>query len=864
MILSSTARKSFGRPTGLLAELSRKSQLYAWKNPSSTPRVSVTPSRKRWTSTEAGDNESGHILTQKNEGILFFDSERRYQSNTLPAQSTDLDTDVFPLKLQWLNRIPYLNPDKFLATSLSKVNQPNLALADPSSIIKRALPENLPLHVKTILPRLREGGAFVKFSHEEGISATELESTLKQYLEEKPITPWFNPFRRVRAFLVQGKPWIEDLYRVPTPRIKVEFLPTAPENAAAELTQETLYSLFRRYGKLTEIIPQPSDSKVVPKYAYIDYTRVRFATMAKNCMHGYIVPAQDGGGKTGTLLKLSYESKRKSYWIWDWMTNHPRIVIPFIVALLTAASVAVFDPIRTFFIRMHISHGLHLEDYRIFKWVRSQLLRGYDIIRFRNQNRDEDNLKIVWEDRQDVINQLKTWLIETADTFIVVQGPRGAGKKELVLDQALKDRPHKLVIDCKKIQEARGDSNTIAAAAAEVGYRPVFSWMNSISSMVDLAATATIGTKAGFSETLDNQLAKIWGNTTTALKQIALAPRKKDDKDAQMADDEWLEAHPEYRPVVVIDNFLHKNNEGSASMVYDKLGEWAALLTTQNIAHVIFLTTDVSFSKSLSKALPDRVFRQITLSDCTPEVAKKFVIKHLDADIAEGGEPGEGKISPSQLRSDLDELDGVIQVLGGRLTDLEFLARRIKTGETPGIRQIIEQSASEILKMYLLDVDVSSRKWTPQQAWLLIKELAANETLRYNELLLNDLFKDGETVLQALEQAELITITSKNGRPYSIKPGKPVYQSAFEYLTEDDVLRARLDLAIMSQLISLENKNVEKYEAELKTLAEMPGMPSELKPRIKWCLGKAMASQEKIMKYEAQSGRLKKVLAEQF
>jgi hypothetical protein len=613
----------------------------------------------------------------------------RVEENTM-KDCTDRIADVFPLRLQWLNRIPYLNPDKFLADSLSKVNHPNLALADPGSIIKRALPEGLPLRVEKILPRLREGGAFVKFSHDEGINSTELESTLKQYLQEKPITPWFNPFRRVRAFLVQGKPWIEDLYRLPTARLKVEFLPTAPENTAAELTQETLYSLFRRYGKLSEIAPQPSDSKVTPKYGNIDYTRVRFATMAKNCMHGYVVPPEEGGGKTGTLLKLSYESKKRTNWIWDWMTNHPRIVIPILVALLTAASVAVFDPIRTFFIRMHITHGLHLEDQPIIKWVRGQLLRGYDIIRFRKDKREDENLMVVWEDRQGAINQLKTWLIETADTFIVVQGPRGAGKKELVVDQALKDRPHTLIIDCKKIQEARGDSNTIAAAAAEVGYKPVFSWMNSISSMVDLAATATIGTKAGFSETLDNQLAKIWGNTTTALKQIALAPRKKEDKDPQMADDEWLEAHPECRPVVVIDNFLHKNNEGSASMVYDKLGEWAAVLTTQNIAHVVFLTTDVSFSKSLSKALPDRVFRQITLSDCSPEVAKKLVLKHLDAelDIDDRAPTEEEKATALQRRGDLDELDSVIQVLGGRLTDLEFLARRIKTGESPGSTSI--------------------------------------------------------------------------------------------------------------------------------------------------------------------------------
>ena len=177
---------------------------------------------------------------------------------------------------------------------------------------------------------------------------------------------------------------------------------------------------------------------------------------------------------------------------------------------------------------------------------------------------------------------------------------------------------------------------------------------------------------------------------------------------------------------------------------------------------------------------------------------------------------------------------------------------------------MIEQSASEILKMYLLDVDAASRKWTPQQAWLLVKELAANETLKYNELLLSDLFKDGEVVLQALEQAELIAITSKNGRPYSIKPGKPVYQSAFEYLTNDEVLKARLDLAILSQLIGIENKNVDKYETELKTLAELPGTPSELKPRIKWCLGKAATSHAKIEKYEAQSTTLKKVLSDKF
>lgn len=228
-------------------------------------------------------------------------------------------------------------------------------------------------------------------------------------------------------------------------------------------------------------------------------------------------------------------------------------------------------------------------------------------------SRIQVSLSALWDDRKAVIDQLQTWLIETADTFIIVQGPRGSGKRELVLDQAIKDRANTLVIDCKPIQEARGDSATISAAASSVGYWPVFSWMNSISSLVDIAAQGTIGVKSGFSETLDTQLAKIWQNTATALKLVALQNRRKDDKDAQLGDDDWLEAHPEFRPVVLIDNFLHKSDD--SSMVYDKISEWAAGLTTSNIAHVIFLTNDISYSKSLSKALPDRVFRQIALGE---------------------------------------------------------------------------------------------------------------------------------------------------------------------------------------------------------------------------------------------------------
>lgn len=293
------------------------------------------------------------------------------------------------------------------------------------------------------------------------------------------------------------------------------------------------------------------------------------------------------------------------------------------------------------------------------------------------------------------------------------------------------------------------------------------------------------------------------------------------------------------------------------------------------------MTTDVAFTKSLGKALPDRAFRSLSLGDFRPEVAKRFVISHLDADQSDtdlltiDGEKAK-PLSPSQRRNDLDELDQCIDQLGGRLTDLEFLARRIRAGETPGraVKEIVEQSASEILKMYLLGSAKEDAAYTPDQAWTLVKGLADSENsaspedgLRYNEILLNDAFagaKDPDSVLASLEQAELISIVSANGRPTAIKPGRPVFRAAFRLLAEDRVLRSRLDLAILQAAIKGESATIDKMEKELGLLAELPKQPAEIMGRVHWLLAKISASQTKIEATEKQVSELKKVLTTEF
>ena len=178
----------------------------------------------------------------------------------------------------------------------------------------------------------------------------------------------------------------------------------------------------------------------------------------------------------------------------------------------------------------------------------------------------------------------------------------------------------------------------------------------------------------------------------------------------------------------------------------------------------------------------------------------------------------------------------------------------------------MEQSISEILKMFILGVETGTRQWSQEQVWTLIKMLAQAEDgkLSYSRVLLSDLFKDdGETALRALEQAELINIASVNGSPETIKPGKPVYRAVFKRLTQNTTLSSRLDLDIFSELIRAENKSIAKYEEELQLLGSLPKQPRELTPRIQWLLQKVYSSQDKISKYETDSAVLKKILQSQ-
>lgn len=52
-----------------------------------------------------------------------------------------------------------------------------------------------------------------------------------------------------------------------------------------------------------------------------------------------------------------------------------------------------------------------------------------------------------------------------------------------------------LVIDCAELNKATSDTRLVAALAQQTGYRPIFTFLNSLTNIIDIASMGVIGQK---------------------------------------------------------------------------------------------------------------------------------------------------------------------------------------------------------------------------------------------------------------------------------------------------------------------------------------------------------------------------------
>ncbi|KAF9214507.1 mitochondrial escape protein 2 [Podila verticillata] len=873
-------------PRGVCTGLSRNSVATL----SSTKTTLVSPSVRtfRTASTQAertfftrnvlAARPTSLLKTQKS-GVKAVAKGKGYSTEATVAVEEELPLkygmlyfdNAYPLKMGWWD----------VRYSLLKPGWKSLERKAKTELVP---PENaMPFHFKIggIEPRLKDGGMFVHFSYVHPNSYTtkealrEIESRCEQHLISHGHYMWFNA-QKVRAFLVKGSPFLEDMAsRYPNSRIRIEY--------TGDLGAEGLYSLFRKYGKIMDITVLPP-VKDMPRQAIVQYNFMRASTSAKSCLHGAEI--------NGIRLNVTYERTLQGNTIWVWLNNHPRLSVPLGGMVLAGVSFVIFDPMRVFSMHAKITQLFNMNEYSVLRWLRKETYGRLTRTPIESQATG-------WRERLNDEEILRNWLKIPPETFAIVHGPRGSGKTEMV-DYVIKHKKHKVVISCEELANARSESELLSNLAKQIGYIPLFQFMTTINNMMDMAITATTGQKAGLSATFEGQLKKILDTLTIAIQQASptkemsnispeaimkkieqtleekarraeasnngaclptnsltskRAERLAAKKKQQQEESSWCD--PDDIPVVVIDGYMSREKGPHAKELWTFLAEWAAVLVENHVAHVIFITNNVAASKPLAKALPSMTFETVVLADATLDSALEFVYKHLD-------------------RDEFPDLIRCVQIIGGRLTDLELFVQKVKTGMDPedAVNDILTRAVIEVRKS-AFDFDSKDEKvlnWSTLQFWTILKKLASCETANFDELKIHPLFKNDESHFGALEQAELITIVHKNGRPFAVRPGKPIYRAAFQEILNDTGFAAVMELESASQMEKDEMLKVAKWEAELRELSALlhtdgswifgrGRVPVEIDTRVKWLMRKLAESHAKVEKYEINQANAKKTIA---
>ncbi|KAF6072871.1 RNA12 family protein [Candida albicans] len=662
--------------------------------------------------------------------------------------------------------------------------------------------------ITEFVPLRRDSGAFVKFKYPPEVPATQFIEEIRENVERNEqervnsniLTKLYHQIWRnvPKVYSVKGTPWIEDLRRFPSPKLSVKF-------EGDPLTEEELYVLFRRYGLINEIEPGATE-------AFIYFHSTRAAISAKHCITGMVL----NGGKT--TLHIQFVAIKRSNFLVSLISNHTKIAIPVLIALLATFAVLIFDPIREWFIEYKILHNRKsFDQFKESRW-------------FNQIQENESNM--FWIERYEKSKQLQLWIMENANTFIIVKGPQGSGKEEFVLEHSLgsDERLSKkvLVLECDQLGKARSDNNLINTTASQLGYFPVFTWTNTVSRFVDLGVQGLTGQKSGLSESKETQIKNMFSLATQAIRKITTNEynkyvksverrnkRLKDDEKIEvLKEEQFLQQHPEAKPIIVLNKYSRRADVSSNDFIPPLVADWASGLVQNNTAHVIFLTADVGSLQLLNDALPNQVFKDISLSDASMSSSRQML-------------------------------------------DLQSFIRRIKSGESPqqAINEMISQAA-ELINTFFLNshhkFGAGDSNWDPSQVWLIMKLLSECDTISYSELVKSPLFKVSKETLEiltTLEKYDLISLKRDKGVLDKISTGRPLFKAAFANIISDLRIWKLYETEYIGRLISLEAAKIQKLEEELEKIYKI----GKVDGRIDYVSQKIEASNKKILDLEKQA-----------
>ncbi|KAJ1958326.1 mitochondrial escape protein 2, partial [Linderina pennispora] len=725
---------------------------------------------------------------------------------------------VFPLKMSSFDIRPYI-----MSRNIDTMRQKVLAL----------LPEGLPnsFAVDMVEPHQRDGGSIVYFTitgpttdQEAQKAAQGLVDTINAHVQAASGSKWY-AFEPARVFSVMGTPFNEDIVRLlPSKKVKVEF-------SGKDLSVEDLFREFRPFGRILDIEQQPSSNKDTPRWANVHFQRLRSATSARNCIHGDTVG--------DTKLSLSYIQMHHENVILQWLKSHSKFTIPLAAAALIAAIYAVFDPIREFFVENKITRRFDISRLPIIGKLRKDFSL-WDMLRRDTSTGERVSM---WSTRVEQEERLVSMLNEPPENFVVVSGPHGSGKTLLVRN-ATRNKKYRITIDAAKLSSVHTELEQMTLLAKQLGYWPIFSAIISITNMIDLMVAATTGSKAGISATPESQTRKVLDCLALVLTKIRrdrlihhqkIAREEHVGSRGAIADenvDDLLGRNdllpPEDIPIIILENVKDKD-----LMVDGVMLEWAASMVESGLAHVIATTHSIGGYRDIQRAQPQRAVSLLSLDDASPMNALLMLQSQLEPKAPQL--PQDGRISSKDAEREAalyeEQLDAVsserlgaaVDILGGRLEDLEVFVQKVKAGESidGSLEDIIQRSITEIRKYaFSGDAEVGQYEhtWSPEQFWYLLTELARNGSVSYDRIRNSTLFVDKDDALLGLEEAQLISMQYENDRPSRIKPGRPIFQAAFQRILDDPGFASSMSVKMNKKFIELETAKIRKAQDELSLM----------------------------------------------
>ncbi|KJA27306.1 hypothetical protein HYPSUDRAFT_62986 [Hypholoma sublateritium FD-334 SS-4] len=764
-------------------------------------------------------------------------------------------------------------------------------------------------------PQRKDGGVFVRFSYSPSLSETlpdggdplsTLQSALNEEASKHGVLPTWMGVGSGKLWVVRGSPWKEDMNRFASPILKVAF-------EGPDIQEQVLYELCRPYGRIRDVSPPMPAPVGSLRSSTITYQHLHSATIARNVIHGLQVPSPSEPAVAKTRLRAQYEKPLQAHAIRDWMSSHPKIMLPIIVFLLGTLTYTIFDPIRALMVESKMLDRFDYRKFKFYRWLQSNALHFSNDVSTKVRPIDDSSSPEVWKERKAAQAALHAYLADTPTTIAFVHGPQGSGKTTM-LEAVIRDSARNaLVIDCRELLNTSTDSALVVGLAAQTGYWPIFTFLNSMNNLIDIASVGIIGQKAGLSSSLPEQLKQILEAVTHALNGVSSSHRSTIQKQLkateelklrrvqaahrqqailegtwhdgrldcvagngimselgvgdELFDGEMTEHIKRYEesmqknkdeqeylsrrqktlteveaittlPVVVIRNYAANFGSTTKEDLLVVLAQWAAKLVENHIAHVIVLSDNRENAKRLTKALPSKPLNSIALSDADASSSLSFVKQKL---LDSGSDIG---ISAQDAQH--------IERLGGRASDLESLIHKVRNGMKvdEAVEDIISRGVAELQKNAFGEdnEDGKNLPWSRYQAWKVLKMLATVPEVGYYDMLVDFPFKGDETALRSMEHAELISISTKNGRPATIRPGKPVLRWVFERVVNDKYFQATQELAYNEKQILDAEAKIDKYEQELALLVDT--MKKERRPWYSFhrspCVERARSVGEKL------------------